>query len=238
MEINIAHFYPELLNLYGDKGNIAALRARCEWRGIKADVIEISLGDDMDFSDIDIALLGGGTDKDQLLVCSSLKKIKENIKSYIDADGVMLVLCGSFPMLGNSFVLNGEAVEGLGILNVDSQRTDKRLISNIVLNTSSGTVVGFENHADRVSINGSEAFGEVLYGYGNSEEAGCEGVCFKNLLATFLHGPLLPKNPALTDSIILKALRRKYGASVSLAPLDDTAELNASSYIINRFIKD
>ncbi len=238
MEIKIAHFFPELLNLYGDKGNIAALKKRCEWRGIKAEIINIKHGSDIDFDDIDIALVGGGTDKDQIIALESLLNKKDELCGYIEKGGVMLALCGSFPMFCNHFVLDGCEYEGLSVIDAESYREDKRLISNVIAKTLAGRIAGFENHADRVDIKENQPFGKVLYGYGNNEKDGNEGVIYKNLIASFLHGPLLPKNPALADELIFKALLNKYGDFKELEKLDDTSEYKAQNYIFERFLKE
>ncbi len=238
MEIRIAHFYPELLNLYGDKGNIAALKKRCEWRNIKAEIINIRNNNEIDFNNIDIAVIGGGSDKDQQLVLESLKDKKNELYDYIEKGGVMLALCGSFPMLCNHFVLNNTQYEGLGIINAESCREEKRLISNVILKTPEYKIAGFENHADRVDIKSNQPFGKILYGYGNNEKDGNEGVVYKNLIATFLHGPLLPKNPELTDELISKALIHKYGDALELEKLDDALEYKAKNYIFERFLKE
>ena len=161
MKITIGHLYPDLLNLYGDRGNIACLMKRCIWRGIEAETIEFNTGDQIDFSKLDIVL--------------------------------------------------------------DSDLVDM-------------PVVGFENHGGRTYLNGNKPFGKVLYGAGNDGKSGYEGVVYKNVIGTYLHGPLLPKNPQVSDYLIQKALERKYG-EVQLMPLDDSQEKEANDYIYHRFVK-
>ena len=238
MEIKIAHFYPELLNLYGDKGNIAALEKRCKWRGIKAETVEINSTEGIDLSSVDIVLMGGGTDKDQEIVLSELMKIKDRLQAYVENNGVMLALCGSFPMICRKFVLNGREYEGLSLIEEECHREEKRSISNIILETTSGKIAGFENHSERIELKNSTPFGKVLYGYGNNGKDGTEGVVYKNLTASFLHGPLLPKNPQLADDIISKAIIKKYGECPPLEKINDEIEYKAQNYIFDRFLKD
>ena len=238
MKINIAHFYPDLLNLYGDRGNIITLKKRCEWRGIEAEVTEYGIDDDVDFSNIDIAFVGGGSDREQLLVCKKLKSMKREITEFAENNGVILGICGGYQLLGNYYQLDNENIEGLSVLDIYTVKKEGRLISNVVIDTPSGYVVGFENHGGRTYINSHEPFGKVLYGNGNNGEDGYEGVRYKNVIGTYLHGPLLPKNASLADNIIKSALERKYGGEITLKELNDEEEDIALSYIKNRFLKD
>lgn len=236
MEINIAHLYPDLLNLYGDRGNIITLKRRLEQRGIEANVKEYELNDKIDFNNTDIIFVGGGSDREQTLVCKRLCEMRESIKSYAEDGGSIVAVCGGYQLLGNYYKLNNETVEGIGLLDIYTEQGKNRLIGNIILESelTGSTIVGFENHGGRTEINGWAPLGKVLYGHGNNGTDGTEGVIYKNVIATYLHGPLLPKNPHLCDYIIKNALTKKYG-DVTLSPLDDKEEIAANDYIFNRF---
>lgn len=238
MKLTIGHLYPDLLNLYGDRGNIQCLMKRCEWRGIEAETIAYEISDAIDFSKLDIVLLGGGSDREQMLVCKKLKDIRDSFRDYVEDNGVVIAICGGFQLLGNYYVTDDGVIEGLGILDLETEQgKDYRLIDNIVLQSDlcSMPVVGFENHGGRTNIKQNKPFGKVIYGSGNDGKSGYEGVVYKNVIGTYLHGPLLPKNPQICDYLIQRALERKYGQNVTLAKLDDTEEEEANAYIYNRF---
>lgn len=233
--ITIGHFYPDLLNLYGDRGNIAALVKRMQWRGMEAEVIPFELGDSVDFSKLDIVFLGGGSDREQLLVCRRLQELREDFTRYVEEGGVTLAVCGGYQLLGKYYKLRDETIEGLSILDIATEAGDSRLIGNVALSVEldgkESKVVGFENHGGRTYIGSHTPFGRVLAGYGNNETDGQEGVLYKNTIATYLHGPLLPKNPAITDYLLTKALERKYNQPVSLPALDDQCETAANEHM-------
>ncbi|MDO5541510.1 MAG: glutamine amidotransferase [Eubacteriales bacterium] len=238
MNLTIGHLYPDLLNLYGDRGNIQCMMKRCQWRGIGAETIIFEIDDEIDFSKLDIVLLGGGSDREQMLVCDRLKSIRKDFKEYVENNGVVIAVCGGFQLLGNYYATADGVIEGLGIVDLETDRgTDYRLIDNIVLKSDlfSMPVVGFENHGGRTNIKNNKPFGKVIYGSGNDGKSGYEGVIYKNVIGTYLHGPLLPKNPQVCDYLIQKALERKYGQTIELAPLDDKEEKEANDYIYNRF---
>lgn len=238
MKITIGHLYPDLLNLYGDRGNIACLMQRCIWRGIEAETIEFNTGDVIDFSKLDIVLLGGGSDREQAIVCKNLLEIQSQFKEYVEDDGVVIAVCGGYQLLGKYYKTDDGMIEGLNLVDIYTEQEEGRLIDNIVLESPLADipVVGFENHGGRTYINGNQPFGKVLYGSGNDGKSGYEGVIYKNVIGTYLHGPLLPKNPQICDYLIQKALERKYG-SVQLSPLDDSQEKEANDYIYYRFVK-
>jgi len=240
-KMTIGHLYPDLLNLYGDRGNIIALQKRCAWRGIDAQVKEFKLNDDIDFSSLDIVFLGGGSDREQLLVCNRLKEIKNDIHTFVDNGGVLVAICGGYQLLGHYYKLKNETIEGLSVLDIYTEMGDKRLIGNVVIECNfTGNpfyVVGFENHGGRTYINGHTPLGTIKYGYGNNGEDALEGVIYKNVIGTYLHGPLFPKNPALTDHILAMALKKAYPDSFDqLQPLDDSLENNAREYMIKRLL--
>lgn len=237
MKLTIGHLYPDLLNLYGDRGNIQCFRKRLEWRGMEAEVIPFLSGDKIDFSKLDIVLLGGGSDREQELVCGFLKDIREDFKEYVENDGVVLAVCGGYQLLGKYYKTDKKTIEGLSILDITTEWQPERLIRNIVLKSSlfEQPVVGFENHGGRTYIGNHTPFGKVFYGLGNTGKSGYEGVVYKNVIATYLHGPLLPKNPQVCDYLLEHALKKKYGPEVMLSPLPDELEHMANSYIVGRY---
>lgn len=239
MKLTIGHLYPDLLNLYGDRGNIQCLAERCRWRGIEAEVRAFESDDVIDFSSLDIVLLGGGSDREQMLVCQKLKAIQKDFKAYVEDNGVVIAVCGGYQLLGSYYKTDQGTMPGLELVDIYTEQEEGRLISNIVLQSDliSMPVTGFENHGGRTCINDNKPLGKVLFGFGNDGRSGYEGVVYKNVIGTYLHGPLLPKNPQLADWLILHALQRKYGPEVSLAELEDQEEKEANEYIYKRFVK-
>ena len=237
MKLRIAHLYPDLLNLYGDIGNMTTLKKRCEWRDISVQIDPIYGNEKISFTDYDLVFLGGGSDREQLLVRDKLIKMKKELTSYVNDGGVLAAVCGGYQLLGSYYKLENETIEGLEILNIQTEVGKTRLISDVVIdNEQFGTIVGFENHGGRTYINDHTPLGKVLYGNGNNGTDGYEGVIYKNVIATYLHGSLLPKNPKLADHII-KLMLEQRGLPSELKPLDDTIENNAHQYIIDRFLK-
>ena len=237
MKLTIGHLYPDLLNLYGDRGNIQCFRKRLEWRGIEAEVIPFLSGDEIDFSRLDIVLLCGGSDREQELVYGYLKNIRDDFKKYVEEGGVVLAVCGGYQLLGKYYKTRTETIEGLAILDITTEWEPERLVKNIILNSPlfDMPVVGFENHGGRTYIGDHTPLGKVFFGYGNTGKSGYEGVVYKNVIATYLHGPLLPKNPQVCDYLLERALKRKYGEDVRLEPLPDELERSANSYIADRY---
>ena len=239
MKITIGHLYPDLLNLYGDRGNIQCMKKRLEWRGIEAEVREFQITDRVDFSNLDIVLLGGGSNREQMLVCEKLKKIREDCRAYVEDNGVLLAVCGGYQLLGSYYDTGNGRIEGLSLVDIHTEYAEPRLISNIVIENEEFPypIVGFENHGGRTEIGEHTAFGKVLFGHGNNGKSKAEGIQYKNVIGTYLHGPLLPKNPHVCDHLLGMALERRYGVS-ELAPLDDTQERRANQYIVERFVSN
>jgi CobQ-like glutamine amidotransferase family enzyme len=237
MELNICHLYPDLLNVYGDIGNILILKYRAEKRGIKVNIVNVSMGDTFNKEKYDIVFFGGGQDYEQSIVAQDLKKNKESsIKEYIESGKVFLSICGGYQLLGKYYTTpEGEKLEGLNILDIYTEGGKKRFIGNtIIKNEESGeTYVGFENHSGRTYIGSYKPLGKVIEGYGNNGEDGYEGCIYKNTYCTYFHGSLLSKNPELADRLIKAALSNKYGDAV-LNPLEDDFEKKAKEFIINR----
>lgn len=238
MKLTIGHLYPELLNLYGDRGNIQCMMKRCLWRGIEAETIAFGLEDSIDFSKLDIVLLGGGSDREQRIVCSRLRDIRENFHHYVEDGGSVLAVCGGYQLLGHYYKTEEDTLEGLSLVDLYTEQGCPRLIDNIVLKNPdfSLPIVGFENHGGRTYIGDNKPFGKVVYGHGNNGEDGQEGVLYKNVVGTYLHGPLLPKNPHICDYLLSNALERKYGKG-ALEPLDDTQEIQANQELYKRFVQ-
>lgn len=238
MKLTIGHLYPELLNLYGDRGNIQCMMKRSLWRGIEAETIAFGLEDSIDFSKLDIVLLGGGSDREQRIVCSRLRDIRENFHHYAEDGGSVLAVCGGYQLLGHYYKTEEDTLEGLSLVDLYTEQGSPRLIDNIVLENPdfSLPIVGFENHGGRTYIGDNKPFGKVVYGHGNNGEDGQEGVLYKNVVGTYLHGPLLPKNPHICDYLISNALERKYGKG-ALEPLDDTQEIQANQELYKRFVQ-
>lgn len=237
MELNICHLYPDLLNVYGDIGNILILKYRAEKRGITVNISNVSMDDRFDKEKYDIVFFGGGQDYEQSIVAQDLKKNKGNsIKEYIESGRVFLSICGGYQLLGKYYTTpEGEKLEGLNILDIYTEGGKKRFIGNtIIKNEESGeTYVGFENHSGRTYIGSHRPLGKVIEGYGNNGEDGYEGCIYKNTYCTYFHGSLLSKNPELADRLIKTALSNKY-ENVELTPLKDDYENKAKEFIINR----
>lgn len=237
MKITIAHLYPDLLNLYGDKGNIACLEQRLKWRGIEVETVEVMADDEPDFSKYDVVLLGGGSDKEQVTVCEKLRKYRFPFRDYVEKDGVLLALCGGYEILGKYFTNSEGKMEGLDLIDTYTELGEERMFANVVLESDivKMPVVGFANHSGRTFIGDNKSLGKVVTGYGNEGANGFEGVVYKHVIGTYLYGPLLPKNPEITDWLLQRALERKYG-TVELVPLDDSVEKAGNDYICKRFV--
>ena len=235
--LNIGHLYPDLLNLYGDRGNIQCLKKRCQWRGIGAEVHAYERDTVIDFAALDIILLGGGSDREQMLVSEKLLSCKKELKSYVEDGGVVIAVCGGYQLLGDYYQTEEQKIPGLSLVEMYTKQGKKRLVGNIILSSErfSMPVVGFENHGGRTCLGDCKPFGKVLCGKGNDGKSGYEGVVYKNVIGTYLHGPLLPKNPQVADDLITRALERKYGCA-ALTRLDDREEEAANAYIVNRFL--
>lgn len=241
MELNICHLYPDLLNVYGDMGNILILKQRAEERGIKVNIIDVSIGDNFNENEYDIVFFGGGQDYEQSIVSKDIIEGKrEKIQKYVEDGKVLLAICGGYQLLGKYYRdPNGEKLEGLSILDIYTEGGDTRLIGNTVIYNEefNETYVGFENHSGRTYINDLKPLGKVVHGYGNNASDGYEGCIYKNTYCTYFHGSLLSKNPELADRFLKTALEIKYNEEISLEPIDDDFELKAKETIINR-LKD
>jgi CobQ-like glutamine amidotransferase family enzyme len=234
MELRFLALYPEQMNIYADRGNILFLQRRCEWRGIDFAHASAGPGEEFDPSAHDFIYLGGGQDRDQRAVAADMVESKRAAMAAATEDGVVvLAVCGGYQLLGSSYQLDEESLPGLDLVELETVRSQgPRLIGNVAIEVDLGdgpqVIAGFENHGGRTHL-GDKAtpLGKVLKGFGNNGEDGFEGVRHENLIGTYLHGPLLPKNAWLADHLIALALERRYGERSELEPLDDTLELAA-----------
>lgn len=248
MNLNICHLYPDLLDLYGDRGNILTLAARCRWRGIETAVQRASLGDKLDFQNMDILFIGGGSDREQNLLVEDLMQRKINLQAAIEDGLVVLTICGGYQLLGQYYqTAEGKKIPGLGILDLYTIAGSKRMIGNVVVEldcllevrqrTPLSTLVGFENHSGKTYLgSGLKPLGKVLVGYGNNGEDKAEGVRYKNIFGTYLHGPLLPKNPDFADLLLQLALKRR-GYAEQIELLDDRIERLSHQAMLKRLLK-
>ena len=233
MELKICHMYPDVLNLYGDGGNIICMKKRLNWRGIEASVTKLPIGERASLADFDIVFIGGGQDFEQEVLLDDLHRGKDReIISAIDDGVVFLTICGGYQMMGSYYeTYDGKRCDFIGAVDLYTVGSKQRMIGNYKFRCADGAggsvVVGFENHSGKTYL-GADAkpLGQVLAGFGNNGEDGTEGVRHKNLFGCYCHGPMLPKNPAFCDMLLQTALERRYGA-VTLDPLDDRAELAA-----------
>jgi lipid II isoglutaminyl synthase (glutamine-hydrolysing) len=230
--VTVGHLYPEHLNIYADRGNIAVLDRRCSWRGIPFQVLAVGVGDPLPRADL--YYIGGGQDRDQMLIAADLVRHSADLASAV-ADGAgVLGVCGGYQLLGHSYRgHHGEEMPGIGLVDLATEAGVTRMIGNIVLECELDvgvrrTLVGFENHAGRTMLgHGVKPLGRVVTGHGNNGSDGGEGVHAGGVIGTYVHGPLLPKNPWLADWLIARALARG-GAIEPLEPLDDALEHEAS----------
>ena len=236
----VGWLYPDLMNIYGDRGNILTLVRRAEWRGMDARVLELGKSSTAPMADVDVFFFGGGQDREQALVYDDLLERKAlPLGEAVGSGAALLAVCGGYQLLGRYYqTAEGERYPGIGLLDLHTVGGGKRCIGNAVIDVGDlgldpPTLVGFENHSGRTYLGpGLRPLGRVRLGYGNNGEDGGEGVASSNIFGTYLHGSLLPKNPHLADLIISRALARR-GAG-DLSPLDDSLELEAHRTILER----
>ncbi len=239
-KLKICHLYPDILNLYGDRGNIICMSKRMEWRGIEAEVTGISVGDPLNYEDYDIFFIGGGQDFEQGVLLADLAAGKASeITRAVEDEKVFLAICGGYQMLGQYYkTWNGQQCDFIGALDLYTVGEKERMIGNYMYQCDASdqelVVVGFENHSGKTYLGSNvRPMGKILSGYGNNGKDKTEGARYKNVFATYSHGPLLPKNPKLADLILKTALVRKY-PNIDLEELDDTFENNAHDYMPHR----
>ena len=247
MTLNICHLYPDLMNTYGDKGNIIAISKRCQWRGIKTTLTKISIGDKVNPEKFDIYFFGGGQDRQQTIVGKDLQKKAKDLKKSIEDDAVLLSICGGYQLLQKYFKpKTKEIIKGISLFDAYTVGSDDRMIQNLLIeinpqlyddiksNYPTSQLIGFENHSGKTYLGAEvQPLGKVIVGAGNNGEDKTEGTIYKSAFGCYLHGSLLPKNPHFADYLISKALERRYG-QVKLKPIDDTFEWQAHQAAIAR----
>lgn len=245
-ELKLLYLYPDMLELYGDYGNIQVLKYRCEKRGIKLIVDKYSIGYEApNFKEYDIVFAGGGADNEQSILSEDLVKYSENIKQAVENGTFFLLICGAYQLFGKYYKgVEGNIIPGLEIFDYYTEAASnrkKRCIGNIIteveLDGEKTKVIGFENHGGQ-TFNVSTPFGKTAYGNGNKFEDSEEGYFQKNVIATYLHGPLLSKNPKVADYIIQYCLSRKEGTNVTLEALDDTLEEKCREQLLEKFMRE
>jgi len=230
MKIRVAHLYPDYLNIYADRGNIAVFDRRASWRGHELDVDAIGMGDAIVPGAHDLYYVGGGQDREQLLVAPDLAAKAGPLREALDGGAALLAVCGGYQLLGRGYRgFHGEDMPGVGLFPLETVAGDTRMIGDVLLETELGPVAGFENHAGRTKLDpGATPLGRVVAGFGNDGESGFEGCRLERAIGTYLHGPLLPRNPHLADWLLAQALaHRTCGEPPELAPLSDELEAEA-----------
>jgi CobQ-like glutamine amidotransferase family enzyme len=234
--LRLLALYPEQMNIYADRGNMIFLQRRCEWRGIPFEYAAAGPGEGFDPGAHDLLYIGGGQDRDQVLVAEDMHRTKRDaIAGAVEGGAAVLAVCGGYQLLGHRYQLGEQAVPGLGVADLETVREPgPRLIGNVSIEVELGgdqrVLAGFENHGGRTYL-GPDAvpLGRVLHGHGNNGRDGHEGVKRRNLIGTYLHGPLLPKNAWLADRLIALAIGRRTGSVPELEALGD--ELETASHV-------
>ena len=236
-ELNILELYPKDMNIYGDSGNVLVLKKRAEKRNISVNILSYNIGDSFP-KNVDIVVAGGGQDSGQEKVNKDLLKIKDKLKKLAENYTPMLLICGSYQLFGNYFRTNeGKVLKGIGILNAYTETTNERMVGNIITESVPfGEIIGYENHSGKTTLEGDTLpLGLVKLGAGNNGEDNTEGARYKNVIGTYLHGSLLPKNPKIADFLISEAMAKKYPDDFTkLKVLDDSLADEARKVAITR----
>ncbi|MBX9937830.1 MAG: hypothetical protein K2Y32_01185 [Candidatus Obscuribacterales bacterium] len=226
MELRIAHLYAHFLNIYGDRGNIIALSQRAKWRQIEVKVDAIDLGQNIDPEYYDFYFVGGGQDKQQIVIAEDLLKKADALRKATEGGAVVLSVCGGYQLLGHYYKPHeGPELKGISLVDAHTVAGNRRMIGNVIVKREDATtLVGFENHSGKTYLGkGVNALGKAIVGNGNNGEDKLEGLAQGTIYGTYLHGSLLPKNPEFADLLLSQALSRRYG-SQNLKPLDDKLE--------------
>jgi CobQ-like glutamine amidotransferase family enzyme len=229
--IRVGHLYPDYLNIYADRGNIAVLAQRTAWRGHELEVTALGMDDPIVPGAHDLYYVGGGQDREQMLVAENLAaKAQPLIEAVVDGGAALLAVCGGYQLLGRGYKgFHGEDMPGVGLLPLDTVAGERRMIGDVLLETDLGPIAGFENHAGRTHLDpGAQPLGRVVSGFGNDGESGYEGCRLGRAIGTYLHGPLLPRNPGLADWLLAEAIAHRTGGEApELEPLPDALETQA-----------
>jgi hypothetical protein len=241
VKLVVGHLYPEYLNIYADRGNIAVLERRTAWRGIELDYRTIGLGDEVRPGEHDLYYVGGGQDHEQALIAPDLAAKGPALVEAVDAGAAFLAVCGGYQLLGRFYRdRSGAELPGIGLLPHHTVAGERRMIGDVLLESELDpgvprTLAGFENHAGRTYLDeGAEPLGRVISGFGNNGKDGFEGCRVASAVGTYLHGPLLPRNPWLADWIIARALARRNGDLPELEALPDELETSAQAVSAER----
>ena len=229
MELRIGHLYAHFLNIYGDMGNVITLTRRAQWRNIEVITTPIGIGEPIDPDYFDLYFIGGGQDKQQMVIAQDLIKRRDILHRAVQQKAVILAICGGYQLLGHYYKPHqGDELKGLSILDAHTIAGNKRMIGNVQIKREDGTtLVGFENHSGQTFLGkGLAGLGKVVVGHGNNGQDGYEGAASGTVYGTYMHGSLLPNNPHFADHLITQALTRRYG-NLSLEPLDDALEISA-----------
>jgi hypothetical protein len=238
LAVRVAHLYPDVMNIYGDRGNVIALQYRCRARGIDCEVVDVTIGDPLDPDAFDLLLVGGGQDREQRRIADDLLAKGPALREAVEAGLPVLAVCGGFQLFGHRYIDHeGGQIPGIGIFDMETRHPGPRAdrsIGDVVIQTAFGEIVGFENHGGRTYLApGAAPLGSVRRGFGNNASDGTEGARYRNAIGTYLHGSVLPKNPALADELIRLALEHRYGHPFHLEPLDDRAESRAHTSAVS-----
>jgi lipid II isoglutaminyl synthase (glutamine-hydrolysing) len=235
--VRVGHLYPDYLNIYADRGNIAVLAQRAAWRGHELHVDGIGMGDQIVPGGHDLYYVGGGQDREQLLVAENLALKAQPLIDAVHGGAALLAVCGGYQLLGRGYKgFHGEEMPGVGLLPLETVAGERRMIGDVLLETELGPIAGFENHAGRTYLDeGAEPLGRVVSGFGNDGRSGYEGCRLLRAIGTYLHGPLLPRNPQLADWLLAQALaHRSGGEAPELGPLPDELESQAQAVSAGR----
>jgi CobQ-like glutamine amidotransferase family enzyme len=239
--LRLVHLYPELMSVYGDRGNVLTLVRRAQWRGLDIDVHELSLGAELDPSAADLIFFGGGQDREQAVVSPDFLAQKgPAVRAAVEAGAALLAVCGGYQLLGRSYTtVDGQELPGAGLFDIRSVPGPRRHIGNVLVETTLDdqvrTLVGFENHSGQTFLGpAAQPLGRALVGAGNNGSDGTEGAVYRGAIGCYLHGSLLPKNPWLADRLLAVALRHRRGEDVALAPLNDQLEQRAHTAMAAR----
>ena len=240
MKVLVAHLYPDYLNIYADRGNMAVLSSRAAWRGHELDVQAVSMGDPLP-DDADLLYVGGGQDREQALVAKDIAARADELRAAVDGGAAVLAVCGGYQLLGRSYRdVGGAELPGAGLLPLHTVAGERRMIGDVLLECELGpgrreTLAGFENHAGRTLLDeGAEPLGRVVHGFGNDGDSGFEGCRSGRVVGTYLHGPLLPRNPWFADWLLGQALAHRAGGPVELEPAEDALERQAHAVAADR----
>ncbi|MGZ6259884.1 MAG: type 1 glutamine amidotransferase [Candidatus Limnocylindrales bacterium] len=242
--LRIAHLYPSLLNVAGDGGNVMAIVQRCAWRGIPTEVVPVELGDRPDFTTFDLVMFHGGQDVEMQVAAADLGLKAPSLRDAADQGVLIFAVCAGLQLLGHRYIASsGEVMEGAAILDLETRGGPQRFMQHaaieVEIDGQRGTVVGFENHSGQTELGpAARPLGAVLAGAGNNGRDGTEGAVRDHVYATYLHGPVLPKNPWLTDQLIRIALERRLGQPVELKPLDDEVEQRAHDVALAKAMRN